>query len=120
MPPKKAPQAAMSSCDVENVYREWKDQRAVREVAISTDRLFISHKGPEESLKFTIKDSVRNQHMIMPLLHRMAQDPAHPLPTVKSLARETLGIILENFVIFIWECWWPGRVAVVEVNMDRK
>ncbi|CAK9065650.1 unnamed protein product [Durusdinium trenchii] len=29
-----------ATCDVENVYREWQDNQAVRQVAVSTDRLF--------------------------------------------------------------------------------
>lgn len=80
-----------ATCDVENVYREWQDNQAVRQVAVSTDRLFVSHKGEKEPLKFSIKDSVRNMHVVTPVLQRMAAHPSHPLPYLKQIARENPG-----------------------------
>ena len=86
--------AARPSCDINDIHREWKEQAAVRHVAINTDRLFESSMNTpgleKKSVKFCIKDAVHNQHVMAPLLYRMARDPTHPLPTLSNVARESL------------------------------
>ena len=99
MPPAPAVAANRTNpaCDVERVHREWKDTPAVRHISVRRDRLFESHKSHPDSdehsgIKFCIKDAVHNQHVLLPLLRRMAHDEKHPLPSLKSLITQTLDI----------------------------
>ena len=80
--------APRSRCNVEHVWREWKESAGVRHVAVTQDRLFQSSKGEQSQVKFNIKDSIQNQLVIAPLLRRMAESPDHPIPCIKDLAKE--------------------------------
>ena len=82
---------ASETCNVEHVSREWKEAAGVRLVAVEHDRMFISPKGPGHQVKFTIKDCVLNKHVLIPVLHRMAQHPKHPVPYIKPLQAENLS-----------------------------
>ena len=86
----------MATCDVLDVYKDWKKEPSVRLVTLRADRLFEAsgqHASTERlSVKFNIKDAVHNQFVLKPLLHRMAQHDHHPVPYVKDLAREKLGL----------------------------
>ena len=83
--------AARTPCNVDGVWKEWKQQAAVRHVAVETDRLFESSQGAKQAIKFCIKDAVRNEYVLAPLLYRMAMVENHPLPYVKPLANESLA-----------------------------
>lgn len=89
---RKAAAAARQTCAVDSAHRSWKDHHAVRRLAVKADRLFEPSKpsdGDEKPpVKFCIKDAVYNQHVLVPLLERMAEFPHHPLPRVKPLAHE--------------------------------
>lgn len=112
----------LPTCDVEMVYREWKDDPSVRMVACRTDRIFESSKtsgADVVGVRFNIKDAVHNQCVLKPLLHRMAQHPHHPVPYVKELAKESLarsrsffipwesnrGVYIDSFII---HCPWEN------------
>lgn len=98
MPRRSATAAALlrESCDVHNIHREWKEQAAVRHVAVQRDRLFHSYQGEGYSIKFVIKDAVHNQHVLIPMLKRMAILNKHPLPKLKNLAKEMLGYSIHH------------------------
>ena len=82
---------ASETCNVELVSREWKDAAGVRLVVIEHDRMFISSKGPGHAVKFSIKDCVFNKNVLIPILHRMARHPKHPVPYIKPLQAENLS-----------------------------
>ena len=92
--PRKANAEATASCNIENVNRQWKEAAAVRLVAVKRDRLFescMASEGENLPLKFSIKDAIHNQFVLIPVLRAMALDPKHPLPILKHLARESLS-----------------------------
>ena len=89
----------LPTCDVTDVYKDWKLSGSVRMVALRSDRLFESSK-PNGSIKFSIVDAVHNQYVLKPLLERMAQHDHHPVPYVKELAREKPFLSSEQFF-----CW---------------
>ena len=99
MPPKA--EVAKPACNVELVYRDWKSSPGVRAVVVKWDRLFEATKE-DETIKICIKDAVHNQCVIKPVLHRMAADPSHPLPYVKTLMRESFGF--SNYQHFAIVC----------------
>ena len=94
--------AARPACHVEGVYKEWKDAPAVRQVVIETDRLFQSSSDERKAIKFCIKDAVRNQYVLAPVLFRMALNDSHPLPCLKVLARENLVFYSKYVLCFAW------------------
>lgn len=107
MPSATSGKVKMTACDATHVYRAWMEAHSVRRVAISCDRLFESSvpsdkNGHTTPVKFTIKDSIHNQYVLIPLLERMAEHPGHPLPYIKPLAKE-FPILLApaNFFLFI-------------------
>ena len=87
------------ACNIENVYREWKANPAVRKVIIARDRMFESWKGPSDGVKFGIKDAVHNRFVLIPLLEKLSVTPGLKLPSVKSLAREILGFLFQKMFI---------------------
>ena len=89
-----------TTCDVENIYRDWKGDHQVRRVLIECDRTFRSHKQASDPVKFCIKDAVFNKPVLLPLLHCVAQHPSHVLPGVKPLAREILGANISGSSFF--------------------
>lgn len=90
----KARAASMPACDVDQVSRLWKESHSVRRVAVRSDRLFESPRKAVEGeekipVKLCIKDAIHNQNVLIPILHRMASHPKHPLPYLKPLAHES-------------------------------
>ena len=81
------------ACQIDMIYRKWKESPAVRMVAIKTDRLFQPAKSAEGHVKMSIKDAALNKYVLTPLLILMAESPGHPLPIIKDLAREKHGLI---------------------------
>ena len=96
MPRRSAADPRRPACSIDRVHREWKEAPAVRLVSVKRDRLFESSKDKDNttasSIKFCIKDAVHNQFVLIPLLRRMAAHETHPLPPLKALAQETLGL----------------------------
>lgn len=93
MPSKRGSGTKMAACDVTNVNRCWKEEHSVRRVAVKWDRIFEPSKIVDEDnkapiIKFSIKDAVHNQFVLVPILERMAASPEHPLPYLKPLAHE--------------------------------
>ena len=89
---KSAAAAASKPCNIDGVWKEWKQQAAVRHVAVEHDRMFASSQGDQKkSVKICIKDAVHNQHVLAPVLRRMAVAEKHKLPYVKILANESLA-----------------------------
>ena len=99
MPPKESQGASKATCDVENVYRQWKECPGIRHTAIKLDRIFEPSRK-DEPVKFCIRDCVHNQLVIIPLLERMARDPSHPIPYIKALCREHLSCNYQEGIVF--------------------
>ena len=102
--------AVRPTCEIENVYRSWRDSIAVRHVAVRNDRLFEFPKpkdGSELKTKISIKTAVHNQYVLIPLLAKMAEHTGHPLPKVKPLARETNLSFWIDVFIFHCLCIFP-------------
>jgi len=57
----------LPTCDVADVYKDWKLSASVRMVALRSDRLFEPSK-PKESIKFSIVDAVHNQYVLNTLV----------------------------------------------------
>lgn len=96
----------LPTCEISRVYREWKEQPAVRQVAIRADRLFEASRPPAADgvpagIKFGIRDAVHNQFVLRPLLQRMAQNPHHPVPYVKELGAESLAQALYKLFLYL-------------------
>lgn len=124
MPVKGQPRKA--ACDVSTVHRCWKDAHSVRRVSVKCDRLFetsstVGELDEKPNIKFTIKDAVHNQFVLVPLLERMSKHPHHPIPYLKPLAHEYPGLD-SNFhkistYIYEWRFlkrkirvrWWRGH-----------
>lgn len=71
-----------------NVWREWRDEPAVRSTAIDNGGLIVSHLGPGKPVKICIKDAVRNKYVITPCLKRMAVAEGFQLFGVGDARRE--------------------------------
>lgn len=80
-----------TSPDIQHVYREWYDETAVRATLVDHGMLIVPHKGPQEIVKMTVKDCVRNMSVLMPFLQCMASDPDQRLFTIKAARSELLG-----------------------------
>ena len=97
MPSNRGSGKKKATCDVTNVNRCWKEEHSVRKVAIKWDRIFEPSRIVDEDdktpiIKFSIKDAVHNQYVLIPILERMAALPEHPLPYLKPLAHEFLAL----------------------------
>lgn len=86
--------APKPACDVEKIYRQWKDSPHVRVAAIKSNRLFVSSKGRDHPVKVCIKEASYNKLILTPILILMADNPSHPLPCIKDIAREKPGAFM--------------------------
>ena len=80
-----------TSADIQYVYREWYGETAVRASLVDHGMLILSHKGPADVVKMSIKDCVRNMYVLMPLLQRIPSDPDQHLFTIKAARSELLS-----------------------------
>ena len=80
--------AKPTRADISFVYRSWFQEVSVRANLVDHGQLFTSHKGPQENLRITIKDAVRNMYVLKPLLERVALAGDHRLFTVSAAKDE--------------------------------